>query len=61
MSTHLIGDPATVVRGLTQLQERTSADEIMISTRVHSLESESNGLVAAAWGLSEPPRPHGND
>jgi alkanesulfonate monooxygenase SsuD/methylene tetrahydromethanopterin reductase-like flavin-dependent oxidoreductase (luciferase family) len=55
MSTHLIGDPETVVKGLTLLQQRTSADEIMISTRLHSLEArlESHALVAAAWGIGD--------
>jgi alkanesulfonate monooxygenase SsuD/methylene tetrahydromethanopterin reductase-like flavin-dependent oxidoreductase (luciferase family) len=61
MSTHLIGDPATVVRGLAQLQERTAADEIMISTRVHSHEArvQSLTLVAEEWGLSNPLHSHG--
>jgi hypothetical protein len=37
------------------LQTRTAADEIMISTRVHSLEAriKSLTLVASAWGISE--------
>jgi luciferase family oxidoreductase group 1 len=54
MSTHLIGDPETVVSGLAELQERTDADEIMISTRVHSLEARiaSLTLVAEAWGIA---------
>jgi luciferase family oxidoreductase group 1 len=54
MSTHVIGDPETVVEGLANLQQRTSADEIMISTRVHSLEArlESLRLVAEAWGTA---------
>ncbi len=61
MSTHLIGDPTTVARGLSQLQERTAADEIMISTRVHSHEAriQSLTLVAEAWGLSNPLQSHG--
>jgi luciferase family oxidoreductase group 1 len=61
MSTHLIGDPATVVRGLARLQERTAADEIMISTRVHSHEArvQSLTLVAEEWGLSNPLHSHG--
>jgi luciferase family oxidoreductase group 1 len=61
MSTHLIGDPETVARGLSQLQERTAADEIMISTRVHSHDAriQSLALVAEAWGLSDPLQPHG--
>jgi luciferase family oxidoreductase group 1 len=54
MSTHLIGDPETVVEGLSQLLRRTSADEIMISTRVHSLEArlQSLALVSEAWGTA---------
>jgi luciferase family oxidoreductase group 1 len=53
MATHLIGDPETVVEGLVRLHQRTGADEIMISTRVHSFESrvESLELLAEAWGL----------
>jgi alkanesulfonate monooxygenase SsuD/methylene tetrahydromethanopterin reductase-like flavin-dependent oxidoreductase (luciferase family) len=53
MATHVIGDPDTVVRGLSLLEERTAADEIMISTRLHSLEAriESQELVAKAWGI----------
>jgi alkanesulfonate monooxygenase SsuD/methylene tetrahydromethanopterin reductase-like flavin-dependent oxidoreductase (luciferase family) len=55
MSSHLIGDPTTVAEGLSRLQTRTAADEIMISTRVHSLEAriKSLTLVASAWGISE--------
>jgi luciferase family oxidoreductase group 1 len=54
MATHLIGDPDTVVRGLSLLEDRTAADEIMISTRLHSLEAriESHALVAKAWGIA---------
>jgi luciferase family oxidoreductase group 1 len=55
MASHLIGDPAMVAEGLALLQARTAADEIMISTRVHSLEAriQSCTLVAKAWGLAE--------
>lgn len=55
MASHLIGGPAMVAEGLSLLQTRTAADEIMISTRVHSLEAriQSFTLVAKAWGLSE--------
>jgi luciferase family oxidoreductase group 1 len=35
-ATHLIGDPNTVQNGLVDLQQRTSADELMLSTRAHS-------------------------
>jgi alkanesulfonate monooxygenase SsuD/methylene tetrahydromethanopterin reductase-like flavin-dependent oxidoreductase (luciferase family) len=60
MSSHLIGDPTTVAEGLSRLQTRTTADEIMISTRVHSLEAriKSLTLVAKAWGISETFEPH---
>ena len=57
MSSHLIGTPETVLEGLVQLQERTAADEIMLSTRIHSYEARvrSLTLVAEAWGLEAPP------
>jgi luciferase family oxidoreductase group 1 len=50
-STHLIGDPETVREGLVHLQRRTGADEIMISTRIHSYEERvrSLSLVSASW------------
>jgi luciferase family oxidoreductase group 1 len=52
MSTHLIGDPDTVTEGLRQLQDRTGADEIMLSTRSHSYEARvrSLSLIAQKWG-----------
>jgi alkanesulfonate monooxygenase SsuD/methylene tetrahydromethanopterin reductase-like flavin-dependent oxidoreductase (luciferase family) len=55
-SSHLIGDPATVHEGLVQLQNRTNADELMISTRMHSYEARvrSLTLVAQGWGLAPP-------
>lgn len=61
MSTHFIGDAATVTRKLVELQERTGSDELMISTRVHSHEAriQSLTLVAEAWGISDPLQPHG--
>jgi luciferase family oxidoreductase group 1 len=57
MSSHLIGTPETVFEGLVQLQERTQADEFMISTRIHSYEARvrSLTLVAESWGLTPPP------
>jgi luciferase family oxidoreductase group 1 len=55
MASHLIGDPETVASGLLQLRERTLADEIMISTRVHSLDAriQSLALIARAWGIAQ--------
>ena len=51
-ASHLVGDPDTVHRGLLALQQRTGADEIMLSTRAHSYESrvQSLTLVAQQWG-----------
>ncbi len=55
MSTHLIGDPETVTRGLLALQRRTRADEIMLSTRIHSSEDRvrSLTLVSAQWNVAQ--------
>ena len=51
LATHLIGPPGTVRSGLCELVGRTDADEIMVSTRAHSLETRvrSLELVAEAW------------
>lgn len=61
--THLIGDSEQVYDGLVRLQRRTDADELMLSTRVHSLEArvQSFALVAEVVALhaelaSPPPR-----
>jgi luciferase family oxidoreductase group 1 len=56
MSSHLIGEPETVREGLVELQRRTAADELMISTRMHSYEArvQSLTLVAEVWGLKPP-------
>jgi alkanesulfonate monooxygenase SsuD/methylene tetrahydromethanopterin reductase-like flavin-dependent oxidoreductase (luciferase family) len=55
MSTHLIGDPAAVHQGLVDLQARTGADELMLSTRAHSFESraQSISLVAEQWLMAD--------
>jgi luciferase family oxidoreductase group 1 len=57
MSTHVIGDPEAVHQGLTQLQRRTDADEIMLSTRAHSYETRvrSLTLISDRWDMSGPP------
>jgi luciferase family oxidoreductase group 1 len=51
MATHLIGDPESVTEGLVQLQARTGADELMLSTRAHSYETRlrSLSLIARSW------------
>ena len=50
-STHLIGEPGPVIQGLADLQTRTGADEIMLSTRAHSYEARAQSLtlVAEHW------------
>jgi alkanesulfonate monooxygenase SsuD/methylene tetrahydromethanopterin reductase-like flavin-dependent oxidoreductase (luciferase family) len=57
MSTHLIGDPEQVIQGLRQLQVRTAADEIMLSTRAHSFETRlrSLTLIAHSWETATQP------
>lgn len=51
MATHVIGDPDTVAEGLSSLVQRTGADELIISTRLHDLAARlrSLELVASAW------------
>jgi luciferase family oxidoreductase group 1 len=51
MATHMIGAPGPVAKALAELQARTGADEIIISTRAHSYGARSRSLelVAAAW------------
>lgn len=57
MATHLIGDQEAVANGLSLLEQRTQADEFMISTRLHSLDAriKSYALVAEVWGTPELP------
>jgi len=52
-ASHLIGTPAEVHEGLVALQRRTGADEIMLSTRAHSLDARvtSLSLIAHSWEL----------
>ena len=54
----LIGSPETVHDGLSRLLRRTEADEIMLSTRVHSYEArvQSLSLVAGTGGMERPSR-----
>lgn len=56
LATHFIGSPSLVGEGLTHLQARTGADEIMVSTRVHNVEARrvSFELLAHEWGLAAP-------
>ena len=52
-ATHLVGDPAQVRDGLIELERRTGADELMVSTRAHSLDARvtSLTLVAGQWEM----------
>jgi luciferase family oxidoreductase group 1 len=56
-ATHLIGEPETVHQGLIELQRRTGADEIMLSTRAHSLEARARSLalIARRWAEEDEP------
>ncbi|HEY5103764.1 MAG TPA: MsnO8 family LLM class oxidoreductase, partial [Acidimicrobiales bacterium] len=53
LASHVIGDQTIVREGLIQLQQRTSADELMISTRTHSYDARARSfaLIAEAWEL----------
>jgi alkanesulfonate monooxygenase SsuD/methylene tetrahydromethanopterin reductase-like flavin-dependent oxidoreductase (luciferase family) len=53
ISSHIIGDPTTVHSDLVQLQIRTGADELMLSTRTHAYgaRARSFSLIAESWGL----------
>jgi luciferase family oxidoreductase group 1 len=61
-ATHLIGDPGQVHQGLVELQDRTDADEIMLSTRAHSLEARARSLslVAETWSMTDSGSPTSN-
>ena len=56
MRSQIIGNPATVRAGLQELQERTGADELMITTMVHAHADRlrSYRLMAAAVELVHP-------
>lgn len=50
---HIIGDPAAVRAGITSLAERTGADEVMVTSSIHShaQRRRSFELLAEAFGL----------
>ena len=52
MASHVIGDAGAVREGLESLVDRTAADELMLTTRVHAYEARRRSfeLVARAWG-----------
>jgi luciferase family oxidoreductase group 1 len=52
LATHVIGDADTVQEGLMALVERTSADEVMISTRTHSYEARVHSYELVANRLA---------
>jgi luciferase family oxidoreductase group 1 len=51
-SSHVVGDPTAVRTQLEELLGRTAADELMVTTRVHSQVDRlrSFDLLARAWG-----------
>jgi luciferase family oxidoreductase group 1 len=55
-SSHIVGDPGTVEARLSELVERTAADELMVTTLTHSPANRlaSYRLVAETAGLREP-------
>ncbi|MHB1508131.1 MAG: LLM class flavin-dependent oxidoreductase [Acidimicrobiales bacterium] len=54
MATHIIGDAAAVHAGLRELEQKTGADEIMVSTRAHSCEVRARSLeLVASAGLDQ--------
>lgn len=57
MATHVVGSPDTVRRQLLALQQRTGADEIMVSTRVHSLDDRIRSLTLVAEAVGSAPDP----
>jgi luciferase family oxidoreductase group 1 len=58
MATHVIGDPDMVRAGLESLALRTGADELMISTRVHSYDARLRSLeLVASLGLDQAASP----
>jgi luciferase family oxidoreductase group 1 len=54
LSTHIIGNPDAVLKGLTTLVDRVDANELMLSTRTHSYDARlhSYELVARGWSNS---------
>ncbi len=54
LAGHVIGGPETVRAGLEELVRRTGADELIVSTRVHSLEDRelSLDLTASTWAAT---------
>jgi luciferase family oxidoreductase group 1 len=58
LATHVIGDPNTVRKGLLELEERTHADELMLSTRTHSYDARERSLrlIAESWDMASSPQ-----
>ena len=62
-ATHLIGDPEQVHQGLLELERRTGAEEIMLSTRAHSFDARARSLtlVAERWARDAPSESESHD
>jgi luciferase family oxidoreductase group 1 len=58
-SSHIVGSPDTVRAKLDELAERTGADELMLTTMIHSpaARTRSYQLVAEATALAAPTSP----
>ena len=55
--SYVVGDPLAVRAGLADLVDRTGADELMVTSRIHGYADRvrSFELVARAWSPSEMP------
>lgn len=58
-SSHVIGSPETVRRGLDDLVRRTGADELILSTRTHGLAERAASLSLVAEALVTGRTPQG--
>jgi alkanesulfonate monooxygenase SsuD/methylene tetrahydromethanopterin reductase-like flavin-dependent oxidoreductase (luciferase family) len=58
VASQIVGSPATVVDGLTRLQEATQADELIVTTITHGHQDRvrSFALLAQAWSEQPPDR-----
>jgi alkanesulfonate monooxygenase SsuD/methylene tetrahydromethanopterin reductase-like flavin-dependent oxidoreductase (luciferase family) len=51
MATHVIGNPTLVAKELAALADRTGANELILSTRLHGFDARARSLelVMSAW------------
>jgi alkanesulfonate monooxygenase SsuD/methylene tetrahydromethanopterin reductase-like flavin-dependent oxidoreductase (luciferase family) len=57
-TSHVVGSPETVRRELAELQQRTNADELIVTTMLydHADRLRSYELLAEAFADSQPAR-----